>query len=362
VQGELNKHWKNMSRIFGDFYNWLRGGKPQLPGVTKMNNKTKLKLFIIGIIIVFILGAAEYYNQKRLYNMSPGLGIKDLHTRGINGEGINIAIIDQKLLTEHKEYRNRISFYREMEEMDNEPDSLQGPAVASIIAGTNCGVAPRSNLFYWAVSLSGNDPPGIRYADAIRDVIQFNQEQPPEEQVRIVSISTDYSTGQGGDQFLEAIEEAKESGILVFTSSYPYYTDPPLAVYNAALRAGGYRGEINDYIVQPEVVEKRGKTAEEIVQERHLRDKQEGYYSVWVPVEPRLLASGEGEGKYEMFEKGGDSWATPFVAGVAALIIQIDPELTNEQVVKIISQTVTENENGLLMMDPHQAINRAEEL
>ncbi len=327
-----------------------------------MNEKTKLRLFLIGILIVFILGAAQYYNHRRFYNMTPGLGLGDLHAEGINGRGINVAVIDQKLLTDHKEYWDRIAFYRETGEMENEPYSLHGPAVASILVGRNCGVVPRTNLFYWAVPVSGPEPVGIRYADAIREVVQFNTEQHPEEQIRILSISTGFSPEQGGDKFLEAIEEAKKSGILVFTSSYPYYTEPPLAVYNAALRDGGYRGEINDYIVQPAVAEYRGQEPREIVRERHSRDEELGHYSVWVPVEPRLLASGEGEGKYEMFETGGDSWATPFVAGVATLILQTNPELSNEQVVEIIGQTVTENENGLLMIDPREAVKKAGEL
>ena len=291
--------------------------------------------------------------------MSPGLGLEDLHAEGINGGGINVAIIDQKLLTGHNEYWDRIVFYREIGNMENEPYSLHGPAVASIFVGRNCGVAPRANLFYWAVPVSGPGTAGVRYADAIREVIQFNTEQPPGERVQILSVSTGFSSEQGGEEFIRAIGEAKDSDILVFTSSYPYYTEPPLAVYNAALKDRGYRGEVNDYVVQPEVVEYRGKTAEEIVQERHSRDEEMGYYSVWVPVQPRLLASGEGEGKYEMFETGGDSLATPFVAGVAALILQTNPELSGEQVIEIIGQTASENENGLLIIDPQKAIKKA---
>jgi len=331
-------------------------------GFKKMNQKTKFRLFLIGIIIVFILGAAEYYNQRRFYNMSPGLGIKELHTQGINGEGINIAIIDQKLLTDHKEYAARIVIYRELGEMENEPYSMDGPGVSSIIAGRNCGVALRANLFYWAVPVSREELPGIKYANAIREVIKFNSEQPSEEQIRILSISSGFSPEQGSDEFLEAVQEAQNSDILVLTSSYPYYTEPPIAVYNAALRDGGYRGEINDYIVQPAVVEYRGQEPREIVRERHSRDEELGHYSVWVPVEPRLLASGEGSGKYEMYSTGGDSWGTPFVAGVASLVLQTNPDLTNKQVVEIIAQTVKENDNGLFMISPHRAVDKAKEL
>lgn len=326
-----------------------------------MNQKTKLSLFLIGILIVFVLGVAEYYNQVRFNNMNPGLGLKELHAKGINGEGMNIAIIDQKICTEHGEYSHRIALYREMGDMVHEAFSMQGSGVVSVLAGRNCGVAPKSNILYWAVAVSGDDLPGIKYGEAIRDIMQHNSEKAPEEQVQILSISTHFTAQQGGDAFLEAVREAQDAGILVVTSGSPYYTEPPLAVYNAALRDGGDREDINDYIVQPEVVEYKGKDPQEIVQNRHLRDQQEGYYSVWVPVEPRLLASGEGEGTYTMFSTGGDSWATPFVAGVAALVLQIRPELTNEEVIETIAQSTEENENGLLMISPQQAVLKAKE-
>ena len=51
----------------------------------------------------------------------------------------------------------------------------------------------------------------------------------------------------------------------MFTSTYPYFTDPILAVYGAALRKGGSRDKSDDYIVQPVVVEYQEQAAEVIV-------------------------------------------------------------------------------------------------
>jgi len=81
-----------------------------------------------------------------------------------------------------------------------------------------------------------------------------------------------------------------------------------------------------------------------------------GYVPTWVPVEPRVLASWRGDTKYELYSTGGDSWATPYIAGVAALIMQANPRLTNRQVVEIISGTVFENRNGLFIINPEQAV------
>ena len=40
-------------------------------------------------------------------NKNPGLGIRELHARGITGKRVGIAVIDYPLLTRHAEYRLR---------------------------------------------------------------------------------------------------------------------------------------------------------------------------------------------------------------------------------------------------------------
>ena len=41
----------------------------------------------------------------------PGLGVRSLQARGITGRGVNIAILDQPLLTDHPEFADRIAAY-----------------------------------------------------------------------------------------------------------------------------------------------------------------------------------------------------------------------------------------------------------
>jgi hypothetical protein len=206
----------------------------------------------------------------------------------------------------------------------------------------------------------GDEPGGVRYAQAVRSIIEFNESLPKERQIRVLSISTGFSGDDGGDDFLSAVREAWDSGIIVLTSSFPYFTDPVIAVYGAALKRGGSRDRADDYIVQPLVVGHTGRSAEEIARLRNQQgDGQTSYAPVWVPVESRVLASSKGDGKYERFDEGGDSWATPYVAGVAALILQVNPELSNREVIQIIADTTVENANGLKMIWPQQAVERA---
>ncbi len=83
----------------------------------------------------------------------PGLGVRSLQARGITGQGVKIAIIDQSLLTDHPEISGAIATYCEtgIDSGLNE-GTLHGPAVASILAvqptaapsPTPCGTSSRS--------------------------------------------------------------------------------------------------------------------------------------------------------------------------------------------------------------------------
>lgn len=326
---------------------------------------SRVRKLVSMVLIVVLLAAVAFFGvslvrREAKEEMYPGLDLQSLHNSGIDGAGVSVAIIDQKLLVSHEEYAANLVHYEEQKPLDHEPNSMHGPAVSSILVGKNCGVAPGANLYYWAVPVHGDEPGGVRYAQAVRSIIEFNESLPKERQIRVLSISTGFSGDDGGDDFLSAVREAWDSGIIVLTSSFPYFTDPVIAVYGAALKRGGSRDRADDYIVQPLVVEHTGRSAEEIARLRNQQgDGQTSYAPVWVPVEPRVLASSKGDGKYERFDEGGDSWATPYVAGVAALILQVNPELSNREVIQIIADTTVENANGLKMIWPQQAVERA---
>jgi subtilisin family serine protease len=318
------------------------------------------KFLALAVVAVLVFLGIRMSLHKSKTQMYPGLGVESLHTSGIDGTGVSVAIIDQKLLVSHHEYAANLVYYEEQLPLDDEPNSMHGPAVSSILVGKNCGVAPGADLYYWAVPVCGVEPSGVRYASAINDVIRFNASLPKERRIRILSISTGFSTEDGGVEFADAVQKAWDSGIIVFTSSFPYFTDPVIAVYGAALKERGSRDRVDDYIVPPAIVEHRGQSADAIVRMRHqLGDDQTSYKPVWVPIEPRLLASSRGTKKYERFSTGGDSWATPYVAGVATLILQVNPGLSNKQVVQIIADNTIENMGGLKMISPQQAVTKA---
>lgn len=97
----------------------------------------------------------ESFEPQRLLELGkdPGLGLRKVHEQGITGKGVGIAIIDQTLLVEHREYADRLRLYHEYHTAAKEGASAHGPAVASIALGETVGVAPEALLYFIADDL-----------------------------------------------------------------------------------------------------------------------------------------------------------------------------------------------------------------
>jgi subtilisin family serine protease len=99
----------------------------------------------VGAFLEFILDKSDAKYIMEL-GKNPGLGIRTLHQMGITGKGVYIGLIDQGLLTQHVEYKDRLRFYEEIHCLDDEA-TMHGPATASILAGKTAGVAPEATLY-----------------------------------------------------------------------------------------------------------------------------------------------------------------------------------------------------------------------
>ena len=104
----------------------------------------------------------------------PGLGVRKLHSLGINGAGVSIAIINQTLLVDHQEYADRLKWY-EKYNGKSFPAQMHAPAVASIAVGKTVGVAPQAALYF----LADNDMATYSHlAQSVRRIIAINQTLP----------------------------------------------------------------------------------------------------------------------------------------------------------------------------------------
>ena len=306
---------------------------------------------------------------------NPGLGIKELHKQGITGQGVVVAIIDQKLDINHPEYKNSVVDYKEYDEAGKEEVSMHGPAVASLLVGKDCGVAPGARLVYKATP-SGRS--FLSEAQALKDIIEDNKNVPQNEKVRVVSCSIDYMLEKpepGLDEWIDALKKAKELGIFVvdvggnqidisFSGGGSPENKNDFENYLSWLREDEGNEELNKNISEGNIEEILKKLREvkkddlANISDIDLRKKIEALLDkrkkeIVVPSDYRTMASSwNKEGQYMYNGRGGISWSVPYLAGLFALVLQINPNIKREEIAEIINKSATVNKKGLRIVNP----------
>ena len=317
------------------------------------------------------------FNPEKLLEESknPGLGIKELHKQGITGQGVVVAIIDQKLDINHPEYKNSVVDYKEYDEAGKEEVSMHGPAVASLLVGKDCGVAPGARLVYKATP-SGRS--FLSEVQALKDIIEGNKNVPQNEKVRVVSCSIDYMLEKpepGLDEWIDALKKAKELGIFVvdvggnqidisFSGGGSPENKNDFENYLSWLREDEGNEELNKNISEGNIEEILKKLREvkkddlANISDIDLRKKIEALLDkrkkeIVVPSDYRTMASSwNKEGQYMYNGRGGISWSVPYLAGLFALILQINPNIKREEIAEIINKSATINKKGLRIVNP----------
>ena len=224
----------------------------------------------------------------------PGLGVRSLQARGITGRGVNVAILDQPLLTDHPEFADRIAAYYDTG-CEGETGSMHGPAVASLLAGKTIGVAPDANIYYaaWPSWLEDS-----RYAaDALDWVLEQNEALPEGEKIRVRLMP------------------------------YPAVLDPNARDDPAACRVG-FPGEDGSSVFAKNALA--------------------------LPCSYRTTAEEYTAGQfgYTHYGQGGMSWGIPYCAGVMALGWQVDPTLTGDEIMRYLLSTAATGTDGNSIIDP----------
>ncbi len=243
---------------------------------------------------------------------NPGLGLRELHEKGITGKGIGLAIIDQGLLVDHIEYKKQLKMYEEIHCSD-ENAAMHGPAVASIAVGKTVGVAPEADLYYIAETHGVYNEQGefdwdlSWLAESVDRIVEINKTLPEGKKIRVISISLGIGGEMNGyEKVFDSIEKAKQDGIYtVYVESDPYF------------------GLGRDPLKSPD--ENTSFTKGEFWKNiRYNNDK------LLIPMDSRCTASPTGVNDYVFYRNGGMSWAVPYVAGLYALACQVKPDITPE--------------------------------
>jgi membrane protease YdiL (CAAX protease family) len=260
--------------------------------------------------------------------LNPGLGVRSLHARGITGEGVGIAIIDQPLLTSHEEIAGRLRWYEELSLVYGGRSSMHGSAVSSLAVGRTAGVAPGADLYYFSFgdNLSTYLWQFHYVAQGIRRVLQLNQVLPPERRIRVISISLGWNPYQGAGWYdiADAVEEARAQGVLVVHTSMQF-------VYDV-----GYMGLDRKPLDNPDVFE--SYRLDRYFEWSYLSGKMP-WKMILAPMNSRTTADPAGDDQNAFYRQGGLSWTTPWIAGMYALTVQVDPSFTPERFLQLALET-----------------------
>jgi len=270
----------------------------------------------------------------------PGLGVRDLHSQGITGQGINVAIIDQPLLLEHKEYKDKLAKYTAIGCEDVEPQ-MHGPAVASILVGKDCGVAPGASLYYWAEPSWKGD---YKYrTTALNQIIEYNKNKPLKKKIRVVSVSKGFSTDEDNlSMWKEKIKEAEENGIIIVHCSD-----------EGDERFSGIGCKLYEDRDNPKNYD--------LCYFANNKSFRKPINSKYVPIDNRTTADYTGENDYAFWADGGLSWGAPYLAGVIALGFQVNPNLEEKEIYQYLRETGTPF-NGGFIVNPKAFIKKVNEL
>lgn len=258
----------------------------------------------------------------------PGLNIRSLHQRGINGQGVRIAIIDGAINANHKEFASRVIANENFS--SSQEGTYHGNVVSSVAVGEECGVAPGAELAFYSASTCAD------HAKAIERIMQQNEEyrQNGEPIISVISIScgfdtcSDYSENDQANYKMlrNTIAKAKEAGITVITcdskNEYEHFAGADRNPLDDADNPSNYN------------IDRFHQDGEWWISKPNEVKEQ----TILIPTEHRTVASEGEEYRYEG-AFGGDSWGAPYIAGVFALAKQVKPDITYEEFQQVMLET-----------------------
>ncbi len=322
--------WKDMSKL-------ILADRPTLPATLNFNQAT---LWPEASKM-----PAGCDPQQLLKNaMNPGLGIRDLHRRGITGKGVSVAIIDQPMFLDHPEFAGKVAEYYDTG--CGAESSMHGPAVASLLVGKNCGVAPEARLYYAAVPSWKKD--SDYYAKALEWIIQKNKKLSSSEKIRVVSVSAapsgDATPYEKNTALWDSVcARAEKEGILVLDCTSHHGIIGP-CWYNPADPENVTKCTLGFPGMAPEFSNPR-------------------LDCLYVPKSPRTVAEEYDKGKfaYAYWGNGGLSWAIPYTAGILALGWQIAPDLPAPRMRDLLLHSAYRTPNGVSIINPIEFIRQVKE-
>ncbi len=280
----------------------------------------------IGDKTKFTKTLPQGYSPEKLieWGKYAGLNIDILHKHGFTGKGAVIAYIDQPIgdkdPTYHEQYASSTLHYINNTKSES---SMHGPAVLSLLLGKDIGTAPEAEVYFYGFASWEGDQ--LRHSEALYQIIEQNKKLPDNKKIRMVGFSDNIvESEKNPDAFREAVKACEDAGIMVwFCGDYGAYSFIPYSDKNS----------LNS-----------------LVSESWWSSNQPDL--VCVPSAGRTTAAIVNRTKYIYWANGGLSWAMPYVLGLYAIAIEINPSLTKNDLSKMIVDTAYINNDAVPIVNP----------
>ena len=284
--------------------------------------------------------------------LKPGLNVRKLHENDIKGQGIEVAVIDDSVDADHPEFDGRIIL---------EPLDHHGTLVSGNLGGNLSGVAPKV-IIHTYNAFKDKD------VDQILEKI-VDQKINGDNDIKVVNISLGFNPKLMSDprvqntikRFDHVATMAKKLGITVVVASGNDGRDipvPGLGTMNLLC--------LSDSVISVGATVVNGSPDDA---KDDTRADFSGYPDETTPRKLDVMAPGfeitlpYAGGSYKTVD--GTSFSAPFVAGLVALMYQVNPEIKPDKVKEILKDTavklgeVPDNMQGAGEVTPISAVIRA---
>lgn len=281
-------------------------------------------------------------------HISRPYGLQELHDKGITGEGVTIAVVDTGIAP-HPDFQDRIVTFRDFSDgrtVLRKPFDIggHGTHVAGVLAGKGeeiVGIAPDSNLVGCRVTNEGEVIRAIDWVIKNREKYSID--------ILNLSLGVKAPDDPAEDKLRSAAERAVEAGLVVVTAAGNELTPDHCSVDSKNCESTISSPGNSPDVITVGVLDDRGtpERGDDGVYRLSSRGgSKDG--------KPDLVAEGVGvlaplaagstfaqrlskDSAY--IALAGSSQATPMVAGAAALMLQVNRDLSHPEIKDILKST-----------------------
>ncbi|MDP4182858.1 MAG: peptidase S8 [Bacillota bacterium] len=276
----------------------------------------------------------ENFSPKKVieYGKNPGLGINKLHNDGIDGRGVNVAIIGPPILVEHVEYKKQLKLYKELGFASSNA-SPEGTAAASILAGNSTGVSPGVGLYYVAIKSGGEGSNSYSTKDAIDWIVKFNENLPKGQKIRAICIQEKIIEDNKNDEpytnIIASMKKATDRDIFVIST----ISDK---LYNTEIC---FKGLGRDALTDPDTPSSYLPGKSWAISFYEYGRYKTSPNMLFVPSDSRCVASPTGIKDYAFYTNNDWNFYLFYAAGLYALTCQVKPTITPEEFIEKAVET-----------------------